>query len=227
MLFITDMYLPFTAIMNKTARRWSLVCAATLLLMACTATSTHQLKHTAKDPEWTGEPFERILVVGLHEPKYRIPFEDSFSAELRSRGFDAIASYRSVPDPTALDSPEEVENILASTGVDAVLTVSAEGLRQANDQAWDTAYAVAWHLIDDPFLRRDVRRVIGAGAAVDNLNAAHYGVEAELWSAANHRSIWVGKTDTYDAGELQEVVSTYADLVVEELSKNKLIRPSL
>jgi hypothetical protein len=206
---------------------WAFLGAATMLLVACSSTSTHQLKHTAKDPEWAGEPFQRILVVGLQERKYRIPFEDTFSAELRARGFDAIASYRSVPDPTDLDSPEEVEKILASTGVDAVLTVSAEGLRQANDQAWDVAYAVTWHLIDDPFLRRDVRRVIGAGAAVDNLNAAHYGVEAELWSAANHRSIWVGKTDTYDAGELQELVSSYADVVIEELSNNKLIKSSL
>jgi hypothetical protein len=66
-----------------------------------------------------------------------------------------------------------------------------------------------------------VHRVIGAGAAVDNLNASHYGVEAELWSAANHRSIWVGKTDTYDPGDLQEVVSTYVDVGIDEPT-NKL-----
>jgi hypothetical protein len=116
------------AIMDKTVNPWWLFYAATLLLVACTPTSTHQLKHTAKDPEWAGEPFQRILVVGLQERKYRISFEDTFSAELRGRGLDAVASYRSVPDPTDLDSREEVERVLASTGVDAVLTVSAEGL---------------------------------------------------------------------------------------------------
>jgi hypothetical protein len=105
------------AIMDKTVKPWWLIYAASLLLVACTSTSTHQLKHTAKDPEWTGEPFQRILVVGLQERKYRIPFEDTFSAELRGRGFDAVASYRSVPDPTDLDSPEEV----ASSYADVVI----------------------------------------------------------------------------------------------------------
>ncbi|MEP4149279.1 MAG: hypothetical protein ABJL54_18815 [Halioglobus sp.] len=215
------------AIKAQPVRNWLLTCAVALLLAACASTSTHKLIHTAKDPEWAGEPFARILVVGLSELKYRIPFEDTFSAELRRRGFDVIASYRSMPDAAALDSPEEVEDILTTTGADAVLTVSAKGFREANDEAWGTASSIAWYLIDDPFLRRDVRRVIGAGAAVDNLNAAHYGVEAELWNAANHWSVWVGRTDTYDAGELQEVLSTYADLVVDELSKNKLIKSSL
>ena len=66
-----------------------------------------------------------------------------------------------------------------------------------------------------------------SGAVIDNMNAAQYGVETELWSAASHRSVWVGKTDTYDAGELKAVVFTYADVVVEELSTEGLIQRSL
>lgn len=194
-------------------------------LVACG--STHQLKHSAKDPEWLGEPFERILVVGLAERKYRIPFEDTFAAELRSMGIDAVASYRSVPDPTSLDNPAEVEKILASTGVDSVLTVRAEGFREAHNEAWGIAYAATWFLIDDYQTRRDVRRVVAAGAAIDNMDAARYGVETELWNAANYRSVWVGKTDTYDAGDLREVVSSYADVVVSELRAKALIRSNL
>ena len=68
---------------------------------------------------------------------------------------------------------------------------------------------------------------LSASGAGDNLDASNYGVEAELWSAASHNSVWVGKTDTYDAGELHEVVSTYADVVVGELITNKLIKSSL
>jgi hypothetical protein len=117
--------------------------------------------------------------------------------------------------------------MLASTGVDGVLTVRAEGFREANNQAWGAAYAVTWFLVDDPFDRRALNRVIGAGAAVDNLDAAHYGVETELWNAATQRSVWVGKTDTYDAGDLKEVVATYADVVVDELSAKSLTQPSL
>lgn len=194
-----------------------------ILLMAAACTSTHQLSHSALDPEWSGDPHQRILIIGLEERKYRIPFEDAMAAELRIRGIDAVASYRDFPDPRKFDDINEVERLLSATEADAVLTVRAEGFREANNDAWAAAYAVTWFLVDDYQTRRDLRRVVATGAAIDNVDAAHYGVEAEFWDAATYRSIWVGKTDTYDAGDLDEVVTAYANIIVEELRTNRLI----
>ena len=199
----------------------SLVTSILLTVAACT--STHQLSHSAVDPEWRGDPHQRILIVGLEVRKYRLPFEDTMAAELRGLGIAAIASYRDAPDPRQFDDVDEVERILKSSGADAVLTVRAEGFREANNDAWGAAYAATWFLVDDFQTRRDLRRAIAGGAAIDNMDAAHYGVEAEFWDAATYRSLWVGKTDTYDAGDLDEVVSVYADVVVAELQANGLI----
>ena len=68
--------------------------AVVVALTACATSSTHQLIHSAKDPEWSGEPFQRILIVGLQERQYRIPFEDTFAAELRSRGASRTSNSR-------------------------------------------------------------------------------------------------------------------------------------
>lgn len=190
-----------------------------LAALAVTAgcSSTHKLVHSGADPQWAGEPKVRVLVVGLQERNYRIPFEDNFTAELMSRGIDAIASYRYAPNATFFDSEAEVERVLRETGVDSVLTVHAEGIREANNATWDAAYSAAWFLVDDYQTSRDLRRVVAGGAAIDNIDADTFGIEIEFWDASTYRSIWVGKTDTYDAGSVQQSVSALADLVVNEL----------
>jgi hypothetical protein len=40
-------------------------------------------------------------------------------------------------------------------------------------------------------------------------------------------SVWVGKTDTYDAGDLKQLVASYADAVVDGLKDKGLIISSL
>ena len=193
------------------------IIAIALLIFVAGCTSSHKLIHSGADPEWVGAPKQRVLVVGLHERKYRIPFEDNFTAELMSRGIDAVASYRYAPDAEFFDSMEEVEVVLNETAVDSVISVRAEGLREANNDFWGAAYAASWFLIDDYQTRRDVRRVVAGGAAVDNMDADSFGIEIEFWDASTYRSMWVGKTDTYDAGSIQQSVSALADVVVAEL----------
>jgi len=188
-----------------------------LLFLFTGCTSSHKLVHSSADPEWTGTPKQRVLVLALVEREYRIPFEDEFSAELRSRGIDAVASYRSAPDKSFFDSESEVQRILSETNVDSVLTVRAEGLREANNEAWGVAYTAAWFLIDDYQTSRDVRRVVAGASAIDNIDADSFGIEVEFWDASTYRSAWVGKTNTYDAGSMQQSVSALADVVVGEL----------
>ena len=120
-----------------------------IAVLASGCSSSHKLIHSGADPEWAGTAKTRVLIVGQEHRKYRIPFEDEFAAELRSRGIDAVASYRHAPDTTFFDSAEEVDQVLVETGVDSVLTVRTTGLREANNEAWGAAYTAAWFLIDD------------------------------------------------------------------------------
>lgn len=195
----------------------------TLLAAATGCTSSHKLIHSSADPQWAGGPKQRVLVVGLEERKYRIPFEDYFTVELQSRGIDAVASYRFASDATFFDSVEEVESVLQETNVDSVLTVRAEGMREANNELWTAAYSAAWFFIDDPEVRRDVRRAVAGAAAIDNADADSFGIEIEFWDATTYRSMWVGKTDTYDAGSVQQSVAALADVVVGELRSRGML----
>lgn len=199
----------------------AVLCAPLILSMGCV--STHKLIHSGADPEWSGEPKQRVLVVGLEQRKYRVPFEDTFVEELRSRGIDAVGSYRYAPEVTFFDEVSEVDRVLEEAGVDSVLTVRAEGLREANNDVWAAAYTASWFLVDDFQDRRDVRRVVAGAAAVDNIDADTFGIEIEFWDAESYRSIWVGKTDTYDAGRIEQSVAALADVVLGELRSKGML----
>ena len=64
---------------------------------------------------------------------------------------------------------------------------------------------------------------MAGGAAIDNIDADSFGIEIEFWDAATSRSMWVGKTDTYDPGSLQQSVSALADVVIAELRENGML----
>ena len=204
-------------------RAFKLTVILTALVAAGGCTSSHKLIHSGADPQWVGEPKQRVLVVGLEQRKYRVPFEDNFVDELKGRGIDAVASYRYAPDAKFFDSVDEVESVLKETGVDSVITVRAEGLREANNDLWAAAYAASWFFIDDSSVRRDVRRTVAGAAAIDNADADSFGIEIEFWDASTFRSMWVGKTDTYDAGSVQQSVNALADVVVAELQSKGML----
>ena len=60
----------------------------------------------------------------------------------------------------------------------------------------------------------------GVGATAD---ADSFGIEIEFWDASTFRSMWVGKTDTYDAGSVQQSVNALADVVVAELQSKGML----
>lgn len=201
----------------------SMLFIGVLSLIACS--STYKLSHSASDPNWQGKSKKRIMVVGLAEWQYRIPFENTFVMELKSRGIDAVASHKRAPDTSSFDSEKEVEQIVRAEKVDGILTVQRKEFRQANNAAWGAAYLATWFLTDNYQTRRDARRVIAAGQIIDNLDAANYAVEIEFWDAETFRSLWVGKTEIFDAGESNaEFIKPFADIVIGELKTRGMMQ---
>jgi len=194
-----------------------------LIASGCSTTMT--IQDSAVDAGWGGETPERVMVIGLDERRYRTPFESTFVAELRSRGFNAVTSTAYAPVLSDFDDDDKFDEIIELADVDSVLTVKAVGFREPNNTGWAVAYVAAALLSSNYRESRGMRSLVAAGAMADNASAAHYGLEVQFFDTETDRMIWTAKTKTFDANELDDLVIKLADIMVDDLIAKGVIEP--
>lgn len=177
-------------------------------------TTTLSISDSAVDPEWQGEAPDRVMIIGLDERRYRTPFESTFAAELRSRGFDAVTSTAYAPMLEDFEDSARFDAIMQQANADSVMTVKAVGFREPNNTAWSVAYIAAALLAENYQQSRGMRAMVAAGALADNTAAAHYGLEVQFFDVKSDRMIWTAKTKTFDGGNL---VIRFADVMIDDL----------
>lgn len=110
----------------KQAREWAFVAAVAMCAAGCAGggTQVSSWKDTAVAPA----PFQRIVVVGLTDDDVtRRLFENTFTEELNKRGNDAVAGYTFLPKG-AEAHPDSALALIKSKGFDAVLTARSMGV---------------------------------------------------------------------------------------------------
>src|SRR4051812_20795114 len=87
-------------------------------LFGCASTS---LDDSWKDPNYSGGPVSKVLVVGVStQAKVRQDFEETFAQALNRKGVQAVASYTLIPENGKI--PEDaLQKAIEKTGADAVL----------------------------------------------------------------------------------------------------------
>lgn len=205
--------------------RLSRIIVLTVLMQLAGCATEVAIRDSAVDPAWQGDEPERVMVIGLAERRYRVPFESTFVAELRSRGFNAVSSAEYAPVLSDLDDPAAFDEIIARSEVDSLLTVKAVGVREANNDAWAVAYVAAALFADNYRDYRSMRGLVTAGAAADNVSAANYGIEVQFFDVPTDQMIWTAKTKAFDAGDLDDLVVKLADVMIEDLTRKGVIRP--
>lgn len=192
------------------------VLIATLSLFGCATKMS--MTDSAVDSNWEGDSPQKVMIVGLAERRYRTPFESAFVDELRSRGFEAVTSAAYAPVLSDLEDESKINDILAQSGADSLMTVQAVDVREANNDAWAVAYIAGALFADNYQESRGMRALVAAGALADNASAANYGIEIQFFDTKTDRMIWTGKTKTFDAGDLDDLVILLADVIVDDLS---------
>lgn len=193
----------------------------TLLIGGC-ATEV-AIQDSAKNPQWQGDNPQKVMIVGIDERRYRTPFESTFVAELRSRGYNAVTSTAYAPVLSDLEDDATFKQVIEQSGADSIMTVKAVGFRQPNNDAWAAAYIVAALFAEDYSDYRRMRGAVSAGALADNVAAAHYGLEVQFFDVATDKMIWSAKTRTFDAEHLDDLVIKLADVLIDELIAEGII----
>ena len=196
-----------------------------LLLVLSGCAASLELQDAASDPAWQGREPARVMVVGLDERRFRSLFERTFVDELRDRGFNAVVATTFAPALRDFDGPETLARVITEARADSLLTVRAVGFREPGNDAWSARYvpAALFAGSDRGFQRTRARAT--AGEAPDDVAAAYYGLEAQFFDVAGDRLVWTARTPIFAAGDMDDLVTGFAELSVADILARGVIRP--
>lgn len=194
--------------------------SATLALLGC-ASAPHRVAQESVSPEFAGETYGDLLVIGAYEDRaFRAGSETAFVEELRSRGIRASPSYALIPDLASLDDEATMQELLAREGHDAVLSVATI------DAGYDYDY-------EDYLETRGLVYLLGGrpgaftdtGAFLSWAGSGSYRLDLGLWDAASLQPVWLITTDSQTTGSETGDTRALTDFVVETLRSRGLLEP--
>lgn len=191
---------------------------AILLLGACSSVP-HKVQDEITSPEWKGKTYKNLLVMGVYDDRtYRVSSETAFAEELKKRHVTAEPSYDVIPDLNALDSEDEIAELLSSRDNDAVLSVATI------DPGYDFDY-------EDALETRGMVYLLGGrpgsftemGNFISWAGSGHYTLHVALWDVATQKPVWQVTTSSQSTGSEAEDLKTLVDFVVTAARKKGMI----
>ncbi len=213
------------------ARRRMILALACLGVLASCATTS--LTNTWRDPGYTGGALKKLLVVGItRDATIRRTFEDIFSAQLKSRGVEAIPSYTLIPEDGQADEAT-LRAAVKKSGVDAVITTRVVGIDQRT--ATSPGYVQSYGAPVYPYPFAIGVPPPGVGFYGYYANTWSYyqppttytyeeaTLETSLFDAASGKLVWVATSVTFETQATAKASSELAKIIIDQLTKDKLI----
>ena len=200
--------------MRTPALRQFVPLLAALLVAACASTA---IRSAWFDASYTGGPFKKILVVGVHgsTADTRV-FEDIFAQRLQAAGVDGVPGYQVLPPGAAPGDP--VWNA-------AVEATRADGLLAVRLLRMDTRTQVNTTIVPGPMVWGPYGSWWGPGMVavpqVTQYDVAN--VETNLWDIRTRRVVWAASTDTFNPKSVQQETPGFANLIIGQLVARGLI----
>lgn len=192
---------------------------AFLALTACASTS---LSNSWKNPQYTGGPIGKVLVVGIStQTSVRRIFEDTFSEALRAAGVEALASYTLIAEDGQI--PEaRLKAAVEQSGVQGVLITRMVGRESqisvtpvpmpppyyGGRRYYYGYYPSAWDGYYEPVSVQQFITLIS---------------ETVLYSRDDPQPAWSGITRTAEPEDVRKATEDFAKVVIGALRKEGLI----
>jgi hypothetical protein len=195
-------------------RCWSWTVLALVLAACATTTLTNQWKN----PEYSGPPLRKVLVLGVtKQPSVRRVFEDEFAARLQAAGVQAVQSYTLLPQDGQADQAV-LEKIVQDIGADGVLVTRLVKQEQktrvspgfyypypyAGFYGWYSSYWMGYY--EPSVYSYDVATA-----------------ETSLYSPPQSRLVWSGTTETFAPSDVKKDTSEFAAVVIKALREQGII----
>jgi hypothetical protein len=195
-----------------------------LILMFASCSSTKVLGTWTKS-EGKHYDYHKIAILGLaHDAATRKVFEVAVEEQMLSKGFAAEGALDFLPPNVNEDntSPELIKAFFKSAGVDAVLTISVlevdDSRRYVPGEIVYMPYYYTYTFYDHYYEYYEY--VYAPGYFTGELDVFF---EANLFDFETGELIWSAQTETMDLNKLDEIVHSFAAVLVDDLVKSDIL----
>lgn len=175
----------------------------------------------------TGEPipqFHRMLVASIMENYLiRQEFEDQMKTLLANYGVEGVQSYMVLPPKNEMMEGELKQRIKESS-LDSVLVIRPKSARTESQEVVTGAiyvpppgYYTFW-----PYWNTVYTGFYPTSSYTKENTVVR--VEFNLYSTKDERLVWSGETDTIYSKDFEKLGKNYAQTLVKQLQKDKIIR---
>ena len=184
------------------------------LVAACASTA---LRDSWMDPQFTGGPFKKWLVVGAGASVVaQRTLEDAMVAKLKTRGVQASPGWQYLPEARITEA--QLDAAVRASGADAMMLVRLRGVEtrtQVSTQTvpvtrggmgWWTTYST-WVAVPD----------------ISTYTVAT--VETTVYSVASKQLVWTGSTETFDPSSVAREAESFSNVILRALAQNNLVPP--
>ena len=196
-----------------------------IVLFIMTSCATTKLKNVWRDDNYSGK-IKRVLVIGvITRPGLKRFFEYEMVQQMEVRGIGAIAGYSVMPPDKEADK-DSIVSILKEQDIDGVLIArlvdrqdvhygsgpkygSTSYERPSPYRQWHSYYSKSYSMVNIP--EQKVKHEIVS-------------VETNLYDADSEQLVWSALSRTFVAGDSNEVIRSFVQVMIKDLYKKKLLR---
>ena len=194
---------------------------AAALLGGCS--SSPEIVTAWQDPQWTGPPLQKILVVGqTPQAGQRRIFEDVFVAGLTEHGVTARASHEFFPG-TERPTREDFLATVEEGGFDAVLVSQIVGVDQK------TTYAPGYTMVEPGLVYHNdfwgfYHRAYTIHSVPDYYDTYEVvSIETNVYEMQDRSLVWSGTTRSIAPQDVHRESEGLAEVIIRELATRGLV----
>ncbi len=195
-----------------------------ILLIAGTSSASTKLKASWKNPNYGGQRFKRILVIGMsNKLETRADFEVALAGKITRPGITGIAGTDILLRPTAgpLDLTYLREQI-AAYKIDAVLVSRLVKVESKTRYVYGQAYVLPYYNTFFGYYGTVYPVVYSPDYLVKEKTVR---VETNVYAIKppDGELVWTGTSDTFNPGSAHKVIKPLVNLIIKELEKEAIL----
>jgi hypothetical protein len=214
--------------MNRKIR--SFACLAVLSLFLMSSCASTKLAAVWKDESYT-EKVNNVLVIGISKKTtVKRFFEDEFVKRFKARGINAVPSYSVFPEEGKMGKGE-IEAKARELGLDAVLLTRMIDKKTLETYIPGQVYVAPGRSYDryyDHYRRGGYYGYYGRG--YDYIYTPGYTIEEKvvymetnIYLTEGDKLIWSALSETFIEGAPYDLIKSFIDLLMKDLSKKGLV----
>jgi hypothetical protein len=191
-----------------------------LLLAGCSST---KLVTSWSDPNFTGQPIQKVLIVGVNKDEVnRRSYETHFAERLEKEGIIGVPAHQVISDSNKY-TEEKIRLAVKEVGADAAIIsqlVSVEEKERYVPPTYEYEPAFGYGHGFYGYYGMSHRYVSTPGYYTTDTIVK---LEAIVFSTQTEDMIWAGATRSFNPGSAAKVIKENTDLIIQDMKESGLL----